>query len=269
MIQPNSSNMLVCTVGAWPDYEANAFVFQKSADRRNIPVHVLSKGEPWQGFIRHKILAFRRDLLKIKKERKEIEFVLFADARDSVFTDDLGEIARRYRELRIPGKVLFSSCLPGRAFPYNPPWWIEEIESRYGIGGIVNSGGCVGHIDDMIRLLDEKAALHKRFLENPDSVPAAMRNDYESVRRDCFWSEQFFVNGLQYLGSPLIHTDITKHLFALWIHGFPDLTRRRVLVADPVRDVGLACVLHSPKRFTEEPEACVRWASQQGLIDAS
>jgi hypothetical protein len=263
-MEPNQSNIFVCTVGAWKDYEHQAFVFRKSAERQNIPVYVISKCGQWNGFIRQKVFALLRTLKSVRAAHWK--YVLFSDARDSFFTDSIETIACRYRELNIPGKVLFSSELPGRTFPYYSDEWCERIESHYGNGGAVNAGSFIGQIDDVIILLETITKIHKSYLENPSSLPNTLRKDYESIRRDCFWSEQFFLQCLQYAGSPLIHTDTTKHLFALWLYGFPNITQRRVLVNDPLRDIGLACILHSPKRFREEPERCKQWAVQQGVI---
>lgn len=264
MVQPNANNTLVCTVGAWSDYDEKAFVFRRSAGKNGIPIHVVGHGRPWIGFFHNKIIDVR-DMLR-KVDRVRYPFVLYADARDSVFTADLESIVERYCELAEPDKVLFSSDLPGRSYPFDEHWFIESIEARYGIGGVLNSGGYMGAVSDVLRLLDDVVRLHECILNRPSSLPKQASRAFRQVGRAFAWDDQFLLQCLQADGNDLIHVDRDKDLFGLWIEGFPDLAKRNDHVVNPARDIGRALILHSPHRFRDEPDACRAWAESQGLI---
>ena len=267
MTPPDRSNTIIFTVGTWKNYLEHAYIFQKSAEKNRLEIEIVGKEKVWKSFYENKIKDVLQWLVFIREQQPEIRFILYADSRDSIFTADLDMIVDRYRQLHVPGKILFSSALPKRAYPFSEDWFVETIENQFGSGGVLNAGGYMGNVDDAIRLFTKVVDLHEQLLNRPSSLSPVLQKVYDFTGRSFCWDDQFLLECLQADGDHLLHVDRAKELFALWIHGWPDPVRRKPGCMSPAHDIGRALVLHSPIRFREEPDRCLAWAKQYEVID--
>ena len=100
-------NTLFVSVGAYQNPTSQCRMFIKTAAKFNVPITWISYGEPWQGFINHKLRTFLENLLQWQQSGTQYVFML--DSRDVVFADDVSVLLQKANAIYTPGTLLFNA----------------------------------------------------------------------------------------------------------------------------------------------------------------
>lgn len=259
-MKANRENVLFISIAAWHNWKRKTEIFLKSAEKHGIDVELLDKGRRWQGFYYHKISRLSETLRAIRKERPQLEYVVYTDARDVVFIKPLEEILASINKLDL-NKVWFNVDKP-RTWPFQARWFDDEVAKHYGRDGVVNAGCYVGRIEKVLTLLEECVQLHSQLLDPYFNANAVVSRLVQEMQPRYLQDDQYHLQVLQALGSSTIAVDKERRVFACFdgaFHAIKSAPERGNAGSMPIGDAG---ILHSPwmlSRSDANLENQTRW----------
>jgi len=280
-----SKNTIFVTAAAWQDWQVKTDVIRRSAEKRGIDLILFDAGKPWYNYYENKIVHLRKWLLDYSRHRPEIEYMVFADARDAVFVKERDEILALCRQFD-DERVWFNADKPMYPWPVQAAWFASRIALKYGAAGIANSGVYAGRIDRILELWNRCIDIHCFFSGNeskPGSIEQLIKeaiNDTPGSRfrmsrcsgaEACLGSDQFHVQVLQAKWDDIVAVDTNRTAFAAFSDDWPTLSNRQCSGLMPL---GTAGILHSPWLFPRtkmhEPnnaDGWRQWAVREKIID--
>ena len=248
-----TNNTIFVTIAAWPDWEIKTDVIQRSAQKQGIELIFVDAGKRWFNYFENKIVRLYDWLGDYSIQHPEIEYMVFADARDAVFVKSRNEIFDLCKHFD-DERVWFNVDMPMCTWPVQAEWFASRISLKYGRGGIANSGVYVGRIDRVLELFDRCIALHDFFCSEIESRPGTVeqlikeavidmpgslfRMKRYSRAETCLASDQFHIQSLQATWDDLVAVDTERIAFAPFADGWPTREKAETAAAQRGRALG-------------------------------
>ena len=148
-----SGRVVVFTLATRPDPCLDDL--EESCRRQGIPLEIIGKGAPWNGFSYCKI---RLLYWYLESHGEDIDIALFTDGYDTIFAEGLEPILTKFR--RIGSPILFSAeanCYPGGPGLNEADYPPAPTRYRF-----LNSGGWIAELPVMLALLRRAGAARVR-----------------------------------------------------------------------------------------------------------
>jgi hypothetical protein len=272
----NENNLAVVAIAAYPNWYDKTEVIRRSADKNDIRLDLLQKGEQWVSYYENKQRKFRENIKLLPKEKTHI---LFVDARDVVFIKPAEQLYTALSQLP-DDKITMNRCRD-MPFPYRTKWLQSRINLKF--PWMANSGVYFGSRDIIMRYLDDTISLHDYFVsdETRDGTieqllkqgiagdqrymvtDPLITNRYKFVDDD-----QFYYQILQAQWQDYLQCDFGWHIFAM-PEIYPDFINGKL----PPKITETSCLIHGclvdyrqVGNKKSDGGEWKDWAERQGLI---